>query len=90
MLSSACAELGEKAESFIRALSDLLENCEFGMCQDENIHDHIIVGILDKELSRRLQLMKDLTLAQTTQTVRQSEEVAAHVGMQGETAGTVQ
>lgn len=45
--------------------------------REENIRDHIVVRILDKELSRKLQLMADLTLAQTIQTVRQSEEVAA-------------
>ncbi len=51
--------------------------------RDESIRDRIVVGILDKDLSRRLQLITDLTLAQTIQTVRQSEEVATQVSMQG-------
>lgn len=45
----------EKAEAFIRAVYELSEHCEFGAMRDENICDRIVVGILDKELSRRLQ-----------------------------------
>lgn len=67
---------GEKAKTFIRALYELLEHYEFGASRDENIRDRI-VGIFDQELSRKLQLMKDLTLALTVETVRQSEEVAS-------------
>ena len=52
---------GERAECFIRALYDLSEHCEFG-AREENIRNRIIVGILDRELSRKLQLMADLTL----------------------------
>lgn len=51
--------------------------------------DRIVVSILDKDLSRRLQLITDLTLAQTIQTVCQSEEVATQVSMQGETVSMV-
>lgn len=80
----------ETAESFIRALYDLSEHCEFGACKEENIRDRIVVGIRDEDLSHRLQLMKDLTLAQTTQIVRQSEEVAAQVSLQGDVGGSVQ
>lgn len=81
---------GEKAECFIRALYKLSELTDFGITRNENIRDHIGVGIMDKDLSRRLQLMADLTLAQTIQTVRQSEDIATQVSMQGETVGTVQ
>ncbi|KAL7844207.1 hypothetical protein SRHO_G00227460 [Serrasalmus rhombeus] len=58
----------ERAESFIRALYELSEHCGFGASREEHIRDRIVVGILDKELSRRLQLMSDLTLALTIQT----------------------
>ncbi|KAK9519969.1 hypothetical protein VZT92_022659 [Zoarces viviparus] len=81
---------GEKAETFIRALYELAEHCDFGASRDENIRDRIVVGILDKDVSRRLQLTKDLTLALTIETVRQSEEVASQVSMQGETSGAIQ
>lgn len=80
---------GEKAESFITALYDLSEHCDFGASREENIRDRIVVGIMDKDISRKLQLMKDLTLADTIQTVRQAEEVARQVNMQGEAVGTV-
>ncbi len=81
---------GEKAETFIRTLYDLSEHCDFGEHRDEHIRDRIVVGILDKELSRRLQLMSDLTLAQTIQSVRQCEEVALQVHQQGEACAAVQ
>lgn len=81
---------GEKAETFIRSLYDLSEDCEFGEHREDHIRDRIVVGILDKELSRRLQLMSDLTLAQTIQSVRQSEEVALQVHQQGEACAAVQ
>lgn len=81
---------GKKAESFIRALYDLCEHCEFGACRDEHICDCIVVGIRDKELSHRLQRMPDLMLAQTIQTIGQSEKVTAQVSMQGNLAGSVQ
>lgn len=80
---------GEKAQTFIKALYELSEHCEFGASRDENIRDQIVVGILDKELSRKLQLTKDLTLALTVKTVRQSKEVTSQVSMQGEAAGVM-
>ncbi|KAI4877550.1 hypothetical protein NFI96_031461, partial [Prochilodus magdalenae] len=80
---------GEEAETFIRALYELSEHCDFGASRDENIRDRIVVGILDKHVSRRLQLMKDLTLALMIETVRQSEEVASQVSMQGEATGMI-
>ena len=80
---------GEKAETFIRALYELSDDCDFGASREENIRDRIVVGILDKDVSRKLQLMKDLTLAVTVQTVRQSEEVALQISMQGEATGAV-
>ncbi|KAK9534414.1 hypothetical protein VZT92_006866 [Zoarces viviparus] len=81
---------GEKAETFIRALYKLAQHYEFGASRDVNIRGRIIVGILDKDVSRKLQLTKDLTLALTIETIRQSEEVASQVSMQGETTGVIQ
>ncbi|KAM9409964.1 uncharacterized protein KZ484_002057 isoform 1-T2 [Pholidichthys leucotaenia] len=81
---------GEKVEMFIRALFEMSEHCDFGVKRDEHIRDRIVVGILDKELSRKLQMMADLTLAQTIQTVRQYEEVVLQVHQQGEAHATVQ
>lgn len=80
----------KKADSFIRSLYDLSELCEFGVCWDESIRNHIFIRILEKEISCRLPLMRDMMQAWMTKTVRQLEEVASHVNMQGETAGTEQ
>lgn len=38
---SGCREKGHKAETFIRALYELSEHCEFGTSRDENIRDQI-------------------------------------------------
>lgn len=57
--------------------------------RDETICNCIVVDILDKDLSLRLQLITDLTLAQTIQTVRQSGELATQFGMQDKMVSTV-
>lgn len=56
--------------TFIRALYELSEHCDFSASRDE-----IVVGIIEKDVSRKLQLTKDLMLALTIETVRHSEEV---------------
>uniref|UniRef100_A0AAV2MD64 Uncharacterized protein n=1 Tax=Knipowitschia caucasica TaxID=637954 RepID=A0AAV2MD64_KNICA len=66
------------------------ESVEAFVPREEHIRDRIVVGIMDKELSRKLQLMSDLTLTLTIQNVRQSEEVAAQVCLQGDTTAAVQ
>ncbi|KAF7222047.1 putative LOC107383513-like protein [Nothobranchius furzeri] len=78
---------GEKVETFIRALYELSEHCEFGAARDENTRDRIVVGVLDKEVSRKLQLAKDLTLTLTIETVRQAEEITTQINLQGGAAG---
>lgn len=81
---------GERAETFIRSLYELSEHCDFGTTREEHIRDRIVVGILDKTLSQRLQLIPSLTLDKTVQEVRQSEEVKAQVDQQGERACAIQ
>lgn len=88
MFSPVRPAAGGEGGQFIRALDELSEHCGFGAAREEHIRDRIVVGIQDKELSRK-QFMSDLTLALTIQTVRQSEEVAAQVSLQGDTAATV-
>ena len=72
---------GEMAESFIRALYELSENCDFGGAKSEHIRDRLVV-IRDKKLSRRLQLMSDLTLETAVQMVRQAEDVVHQISQQ--------
>lgn len=76
----------EMAETFIRALHELSVNCEFGEKKNEHIRDRLVVGIRDKELSRKLQLMSDLTLKRAVLMVRQAEEVAQQISQQEQQA----
>ena len=53
----------------------LAEHCGYGELHDEMIQDRLVVRILDKKLSERLQLDADLTLEKAVAGVRQSEMV---------------
>ena len=66
---------GESVDSFITDLYTLAEFYAFGELHDELIRDRIDVGILDKNLSERLQLESDLTLSKAINTVRQKDAV---------------
>ena len=65
----------EPVETFITDLFSLAENCKFGSLREELIRDRIVVGILDKRLSEKLQLEADLTLEKAMNLVRQRETV---------------
>uniref|UniRef100_A0AAV2L1E9 L1 transposable element RRM domain-containing protein n=1 Tax=Knipowitschia caucasica TaxID=637954 RepID=A0AAV2L1E9_KNICA len=69
---------GETAEGYIRTLHELADTCAFGEVKEENIRDRLVIGILDKDLSEKLQMMPDLTLNRAVELVRQSEQVKQH------------
>uniref|UniRef100_A0AAV2LJT0 Retrotransposon gag domain-containing protein n=1 Tax=Knipowitschia caucasica TaxID=637954 RepID=A0AAV2LJT0_KNICA len=73
---------GETAEQYIRVLYEVAEHREFGDKRDEHIRDRLVVGIQDKELSRKFQLKEDLTLQEVTEQIRQAEEINKHVSLQ--------
>ena len=73
---------GETAEAFIRDLYSLAEKCDFGTSRDDNIRDKIVVGILDKEVSQKLQMEDKLTLEIAKNTAIYSETVKGHLSDQ--------
>ena len=73
---------GEMVEAFIRSLYKLEEHCKCGTKRDEQIRDRIVIGILDKSLSRKLQMKPDLNLDMAIQMARQSEQINIQVAGQ--------
>ncbi|ESP04653.1 hypothetical protein LOTGIDRAFT_170624 [Lottia gigantea] len=72
----------ESTETFVRHLYEMAERCNYGQEQKkENIRDSLVVGILDKDLSERLQL-EEADLDTATQMVRQSELIKSQVKVQ--------
>ena len=71
-------------EAFVRNLYELAEHCEFGTQRDKQIRDRIVIGILDKSLSQKLQMKSDLNLDTAIQMARQSELVKFQVAGQSD------
>ena len=65
----------EADNSFITDLYALAEFCNFGNLRDELIRDRLVVSILDKQLSKKLQLDVDLTLEKAIIQARQKETI---------------
>ena len=75
-------EKGDSVELFITALHQAADNCEYGEMRDQMIRDRLVVGILDRSLSERLQMEPDLTPEKTKKLIRQREafkEQEAHL-----------
>lgn len=67
---------GENVNTFITALYTLGEKCEYGDLKDGLIRDRIVIGIVDRKVSDRLQLMSELTVDQAVTIARQAETQA--------------
>ncbi len=66
---------GESAEQYITALYSLVDNCNYGALKEEMLRDRLVVGIKDKTMSQKLQMMADLTLEKAKKEIRQKEAV---------------
>ena len=64
---------GETAEEYITALYGLVESCEYGTMKEELLRDRIVVGILDSNVSQKLQMNAKLTLEEAKKEIRQRE-----------------
>lgn len=51
-------------DSFVTALYDLAEHCNYSALHDELIRDRLVMGLTDRRLSERMQLDYELTLKQ--------------------------
>jgi hypothetical protein len=65
----------ENVENFVTSLYTLSEHYGYNDFREEMIHDRIVVGIRDANLSVNMQLDLDLTLKKATDMARQSESV---------------
>jgi hypothetical protein len=55
--NECCQQKGQSVEHFINNLYKLSENCNYpAQIRDEQLRDRIVSGILDKQLSKELQL----------------------------------
>ena len=69
---------GESVEAFVRTIHEVAEHCKF-KDKSEQIRDRLVIGILDKELSERLQLQPDFTLDKAVTMARNSELVKSQI-----------
>ena len=68
-------EVGESTDAFVMDLYSLAEHCDYRDLREELIRDRIVVGILDRVLSEKLQMDATLTLEKAVSLVQQSESV---------------
>ena len=69
---------GESVEEYIRHLYELSEHADFAD-RESTIRDRLVLGMLDQELSEKLQLESELPLTKATQLARQSELVKSQI-----------
>ena len=79
---------GENIETYVRKLYDLAEYANFDN-KEETIRDRFVVGLLDKELSEKLQLCSQLTLKEAITQARQFEQVRSQLSEQRQTVDAV-
>ena len=78
-------KVGETIEQYVRCLYILSEHADFPD-RNETIRDRLVLGVLDQELSEKLQLEPDLTLNNAITKARQSERVKTELELQRSSA----
>ena len=71
----------ESMEQYISALYELAANCQFSD-KDETIRDRLVLGLIDKQVSQKLQLKKYLSLQTAIETARHHEMVKVQLSDQ--------
>ena len=67
---------GESVEAFVRSLHELASHCRFEEKESEHVRDRLISGMLDKDMSQKLQFEQDnLTLEKAVDRARHCELV---------------
>ena len=67
-------------EAFVRSLHELAAHCRFEEKESEHVRDRLISGMLDKDMSLKLQLEQDnLTLEKAMDSARHCELVKARM-----------
>ena len=72
---------GESIEQYVRCLHELAEHTAFADKQD-TIRDRLVLGVLDRDLSEKLQLKENLTLKDAVTLARQHERVKSELCQQ--------
>ena len=65
---------GETVEEYVWELQNLVKDCDYVDPEDQ-VRDCFVIDIENKEASRKLQLVPDLTLETTVQRARLEEQV---------------
>ena len=77
---------GETVEEYYRCLRSLVAHCEYRDTEDQ-VRDRLVVGLIDRRLKEKLQLMHDLTLSKALEVARQHEQIKNQMKQQN---GTVE
>ena len=74
---------GENIEEYVRQLYELAEFAEFAD-KEVTIRDRLVLGVIDQDLSQKLQLEAGLTLDKAIKMARQHEQVTTQLRQQRE------
>ena len=66
---------GEPVDSFITSLHKRVKHCDYCALKDDMIRDKIVVGLVEEQLSEKLQLYPNLTLKRAVDQALQKDAV---------------